>query len=93
MTPPDTNLKRQTRRHIFPLLGLALVVLIGVGLIAYWVVEEMVLAPAPPLVEDEGDGLTPSELESGDVDVPADAPVREVVPGAPQTTPAPRATQ
>ena len=47
MTPPDTNLQKQKKRHRGPLIGIALVVIFGFGLIAYWVVEEAAVAPGP----------------------------------------------
>jgi hypothetical protein len=40
MSAPRTNLEKQKRRHIVPLLGMALVVLFGVGLIIFWQAEE-----------------------------------------------------
>jgi len=87
MTPPDTNIRRQGRRHIWPLLGIALVVLFGVGIILYWIGEEVGTAPAPPLVEDQDAAPTTGEVESGDVEVPSDAPVREVDPALPGQPP------
>jgi ABC-type transporter Mla subunit MlaD len=39
MAPHDTNTPKEGRRHAAPLIGMALVVLFGVGLIFWWVVE------------------------------------------------------
>jgi len=41
--PP--NLRRDSQRHAGPLIGLAVVVLFGVGLIFYWLAEEGASAP------------------------------------------------
>ena len=45
MSPPDTNLKKQESRHKWPLIGMALVVIFGVGIIVYWTGEEVATAP------------------------------------------------
>ena len=45
MTPPDANLKKQERRHIGPLIGMAAVVIFGIGIIVYWMGEEVATAP------------------------------------------------
>lgn len=37
MTPPDTNLSTETRRHRGPLVGMALVVIFALVMIFYWV--------------------------------------------------------
>lgn len=84
MTPPDADLKRQRRRHRWPLLGLALVVLIGVGVILFWIGEEVVTAPAPEIIEEDDGGLGEAteleELQEGDVEVPQAAPTFEASP-------------
>lgn len=41
--PP--NLRRDSQRHAGPLIGLALVVLFGVGLVFYWLAEESASSP------------------------------------------------
>ncbi|MFG6581489.1 hypothetical protein ACGYK1_19090 [Sulfitobacter sp. 1A13191] len=45
MTPPDANLKKQERSHIGPLIGMAAVVIFGIGIIVYWMGEEVATAP------------------------------------------------
>ena len=45
MTPPDANLKKQERRHFGPLIGMAVVVIFGIGIIVYWMGEEVATAP------------------------------------------------
>lgn len=47
MTPPKTNLERQKNRHIWPLVGIAVVVIFAVGIILFWLGEEVSDAPAP----------------------------------------------
>ena len=37
MAPHDTNTRKEARRHAGPLIGMALVVLFGLGLILYWI--------------------------------------------------------
>ncbi|MEX3314679.1 hypothetical protein [Sulfitobacter sp. PS-8MA] len=68
MSPPDTNLKKQERRHIGPLIGIALVVIFGVGIIVYWTGEEVATAP-----EEENAIVEESETIEGEgtVAVPA----------------------
>ncbi|WP_118132424.1 hypothetical protein [Oceanicella sp. SM1341] len=39
MSAPDTNLERQKKQHRWPLIGMALAVLVGVGLIVVWFFE------------------------------------------------------
>lgn len=60
MSNPDPNLppdlKRESRRHIGPLLGMALVVIFGVGMILWWLAEDTVQAPGP-----DGDGTMTQE--------------------------------
>jgi hypothetical protein len=40
MSAPNTNLEKQKRRHVVPLLGMLLAVCFGVGLIIFWQGEE-----------------------------------------------------
>lgn len=80
MTPPDTNLNKQKRRHRGPLIGMGLVAVFGVGLILYWIAELIVGAPGPEEIEDQP---APAEIREGDVEVPDDAPSETVEPGDP----------
>ncbi|MGB3244580.1 MAG: hypothetical protein WBB25_08600 [Sulfitobacter sp.] len=80
MSPPDTNLEKQKRRHIGPLIGMALVVIIAVSLIVYWIGEEVATAPTTEQSDDAGTGLSPAQIDEGAVDVPDAAPVEEVDP-------------
>lgn len=81
MSPPDTNLEKQKRRHRGPLIGMGIVVVFAVALILYWIAELVVTAPT---VDENGNGTTPAEYRDGDVDVPDDAPAQPVAPDDPE---------
>lgn len=65
MSAPKTNLETEKRRHMGPLLGMAAVVIFGVGLIVYWQFEEAAKGDGPGQDSDEqptdraGDGTAP----------------------------------
>ncbi|MDF0602750.1 hypothetical protein P1J78_18575 [Psychromarinibacter sp. C21-152] len=80
MTPPDTNVKKQQRRHRGPLIGMGLVALFGIGIILYWIAEEVYFAPGP----EEPADPTVEERNEGDVSLPADAPVEDLAPEDPE---------
>lgn len=80
MTPPDTDLNKQKRRHRGPLIGMAIIVVIGVGAILYWVFEEAATAPGP---EDETEATTPADVREGEIDVAPEAPSDEAEPSDP----------
>lgn len=65
MSAPRTNLEKQKRRHWGPLLGMALVTVFAVGLIIYWLGEEVSQSDPPPPTGAAGEAA-PSAL-------PADA--------------------
>jgi hypothetical protein len=83
MSSPDTNLKKQKRRHRGPLIGMAVVAVFAIGLILFWIGEVFVTAPGPESepAEAASEQVSPTELETGTVDVPPEAPVEEVAPG------------
>ena len=85
MSAPDTNTKKQTKRHWAPLLGFLLVVCFGVGIILYWVGEEVATAPEDESPATESPSVT--EAQDGDVNVPDSAPVEEVEPIDPPANP------
>lgn len=74
MSAPQINLEKQTRRHWAPLLGIALAVLFGVGILVYWLGEEV----------SEADPQSPAGLDAGTVDEPAPSttPVEVIEPDA-----------
>lgn len=47
MSAPKTNIETQKRQHIAPLIGMALVVIFGVGLIIWWQFEEASQGASP----------------------------------------------
>lgn len=66
MSAPQTNLDKQRKRHWAPLLGMALAVLFGVGVIFYWLGEEVATSDPPEPVESESDtGAIDSTLPAG----------------------------
>lgn len=65
MSAPKTNIETQKRQHVVPLIGMALVVVFGVGLIVYWQFEESSQGAAP------GADVT---------DVPAEKPSADAAP-------------
>ncbi|MBN8189772.1 hypothetical protein JF540_24085 [Salipiger thiooxidans] len=77
MSPPDTNTRRQARRHWPVFIALALVVLFGVGIILYWVGEEAAQAPEP---DETGAPDTVQDLREGDVAPQPDVPERAADP-------------
>lgn len=62
MSAPRTNLETETRRHMVPLIGMALAVIFGVYLILYWQVEEAAggNAPTPDAVAPLETGTDPA---------------------------------
>ncbi|UOA32497.1 hypothetical protein DSM110093_02297 [Sulfitobacter sp. DSM 110093] len=59
MSPPDTNLKKQESRHKWPLIGMAIVVIFGIGIIVFWTGEEVATAPGTEdeVIVDDGTGI------------------------------------
>lgn len=47
MSAPQTNIDTQKRRHKGPLIGMALAVVFGVGLILYWMLDEAAEGQSP----------------------------------------------
>lgn len=47
MSAPQTNIEKQKRRHRGPLIGMALAVVFGVGLILYWLLDEAAEGQSP----------------------------------------------
>ena len=45
MSPPDINLERQKRRHRGPLIGMAVGIVVVIGLVLFWAMRE---SAAPP---------------------------------------------
>lgn len=77
MSPPDTNLETQKRRHRVPLIGMGLVVVLAVGLILFWIAGLF----DPATESDASDGSTPAGASELDPNLPA----QSVAPGDPDT--------
>lgn len=62
MSAPNTNIDKQARRHRGPLIGMALVVVFGVALILYWLMEESAQSdpPAPQDQIEQQSGAAPT---------------------------------
>ena len=82
MSAPDTNLERQRRRHIGPLMGMAVAAIFGVGIILYWIFEDTANSPGPQGADVQIDGRTGQPSSTPPIVAPA--PV-EMVPAAPST--------
>jgi hypothetical protein len=61
MSAPKTNLEAQKRRHVVPLIGMALVVIFGVGLIIYWQFEEAAGGDSPGTEVTDGPDPRPTD--------------------------------
>jgi hypothetical protein len=61
MSAPKTNIETQKRRHIGPLIGMALVVFFGVGLILYWQFEEAAQGDSPGADVTDGRDARPND--------------------------------
>jgi hypothetical protein len=75
---PESEPERERRRHRGPLVGMALVVVFGVGLILYWILESAATTEAPA---DPGSVEVPprSTLGEDDANRP-DVPVIDASP-------------
>ncbi|AJE49072.1 hypothetical protein [Celeribacter indicus] len=80
MSAPDTNTKKQARRHWPPLLAFLLVVCFGVGIILYWTMEETATAPETEQTAPAMQPPSAEEMNEGDVDAPPSAPQTEITP-------------
>lgn len=77
MSAPKTNLEKQSKRHWAPLLGIALAVFFGVGVIFYWLGEEVATSDPQEPTESESDAgaIDPTQPAAGaepQTPVPAD---------------------
>ncbi|SEL36525.1 hypothetical protein [Pacificibacter marinus] len=74
MSPPDTNLEKQKRRHRGPLIGMALVIAFVAAVIVYWNGDEVATAS----------GAESAEEEATAADVREAAPTYSVEPSDPE---------
>ncbi|MDT8855947.1 hypothetical protein RNZ50_13185 [Paracoccaceae bacterium Fryx2] len=79
MSAPNTNLDKQKRRHRGPLIGMAAVVLFGVGIIAYWLTEESADGQSPadaPAAHTDPETQPDPATQTAPAQQPGDAPAR-----------------
>lgn len=76
MSAPDTNTEKQKKRHWPPLIAFALVVIFGVGIILYWVGEEIATAPEDGAANDPA----AQQAERDGSDATTSGPVEDVEP-------------
>jgi hypothetical protein len=81
MTPPDTNLEKQKRRHRGPLIGISLAVAFAVGAFIYWMTEVAHYAPGP---QDSDEQSAPAEIHEGTGDASANTPSKTIEPSDPE---------
>lgn len=87
MSAPHTNVEKQRRRHIASLAGMALAVLFGVGVIAYWLFEEAAESDPPPppqATETQPSNIVPPSLPP---EVQKGVPGTDTAPVAPPPAP------
>lgn len=71
MSAPQTNIEKQKRWHRGPLIGMALVVIFGVGLMFFWLIEESANGATPGTAED---------AQPDDAPLDSAPPITETVP-------------
>jgi hypothetical protein len=70
MSAPQTDPERQLKRHRVPIIGMALVVLFAIGVILYWLFDEVSHSdppsPRPPaeVSGPSGGGMVPPNPET-----------------------------
>lgn len=74
MSAPNTNLTKERRRHWAPLLGMALAVLFGVGIILFWIADDTADAPGPDGAATQIDGRTGEPVDNGAAPTPVTPP-------------------
>ena len=74
MSPPDTNLEKQKRRHWGPLWGIGLAVLFAVGLFLWWITYVVEQGGPPQGAETRINGATgePVDADEPTLVVPAE---------------------
>lgn len=92
MAAPQTDIEKQKRWHRGPLIGMALVVVFGVGLIAYWLIDESANRVEPdPTPAIQGQEVPADNAPAATA--PAPAPVQDgatpTAPAQPPASPAP----
>ena len=89
MAAPHTDIEKQKRWHRGPLIGMALVVIFGVGLITYWLIDESAnrVEPDPtPAIQGQDVPADNAPAATAPAPAPAPAPAQD---SATPTAPAP----
>jgi hypothetical protein len=86
MSSPEPELERQARRHIGPLVGMALVVAFAGILFTYWVFDEVESSTQPLSDTSQNPTLPQGTGEGQEQTMPG---ANEAVPDADETPPAP----
>ena len=81
MSAPHDDLRKEARKSRWPLIGMGLAVLVGVGATAVWLVEQVAQAPAPEERGVEQDLAPPSQEGVGQAPAPEGVEPTEVEPG------------
>lgn len=71
MSAPDTNLKKQARRHRGPLVGMAIAVILAVAFLGWLLVRTLVVEPEPP----EQPAQAPAGQTQSDTGIPAEGTI------------------
>lgn len=81
MSAPRSDLETEARKSKWPLIGITLAVIVGVGAITIWLFEEAAEAPSPiePAIEEQ-EAVPPSQDDVGSVPAPEGVEPVEVEP-------------
>lgn len=74
MSAPDTNIEKQKRRHRGPLIGMAVVVIFALGLILFWLMDEVDNGADPEAADPAGVVIDPAVTAPPAVAPPAVTP-------------------
>ena len=71
MSPPDTTIEKQKRRHRGPLWGIGLAVVFAFGLFVWWITYVAEEGNEPEGADVQIDGATGEPVEDDASDIPA----------------------
>jgi hypothetical protein len=75
MSAPQTNIEKQRRRHIGPLIGITVVLIFVGAILMYW------------LTYEAAEGASPTDPTAAERDLPVSPLPPEVIPPQPQVDP------
>lgn len=81
MSAPNNDLETKVRKSRWPLIGIGLAVLVGVGATVVWLVEQVAQAPAPDERGVEQELAPPSQEGVGQAPAPEGVEPTEAEPG------------